>query len=423
MYPIPRQVYRLPPSPPPIPCPEATGFFRMRAPSTRICLAARRTLASSPFPSRPPSFPFPFAAAAAIRNIHISSPQPAQVAPGLVSSVPPPPPAAPSAYEPRPSRRQRQKDLLRPPKPASTSGGSTNPTGKRRFWETVSVAESPSSPGNLEIRLDSRKVRHPVTKLPILIPRSRELLAHALAVEWDSLLSSLEAAKQHLIPLTSLVCRAIDIAEDDEKNRAQNKAGGRIREGIVATLLRYLDTDTILCMAARGSSENGEGNHDGNDPNNYRNDDGKTLRDLQEEKFEEVVGPLTARTWPGVKVVRVLGDEGNSIFPRKQEPGTREVVQGWLLGLDAWDLAGVERATLAGKSLLTAVRLVEEWRLGGQGEAKFGVEEAARAVSVETDWQQARWGEVEDTHDVEREDVRRQFGSVVLLVSGGKADE
>lgn len=263
-----------------------------------------------------------------------------------------------------------------------------------------------------------------------MIPRSRELLAHALAVEWDSLLSAQEAARQHLIPLTSLVCRAIDISEDDDK---KNKAGasgsgsgsrsvGEIRESIVATLLRYLDTDTILCMAPHGEPEK-EKNNNSNDANSYRNDEGKTLRDLQEEKFEEVVGPLTARTWPGVKVVRVLGDEGNIIFPRKQEPGTREVVQGWLLGLDAWELAGVERATLAGKSLLTAVRLVEEWRLGGQGEEKFGVEEAARAVSVETDWQQARWGEVEDTHDVEREDVRRQFGSVVLLVGGSRKAE
>jgi ATP synthase F1 complex assembly factor 2 len=28
------------------------------------------------------------------------------------------------------------------------------------------------------------------------------------------------------------------------------------------------------------------------------------------------------------------------------------------------------------------------------------------------------WGEVEDTHDVEKEDLRRQLGGVVLLVGG-----
>jgi ATP synthase mitochondrial F1 complex assembly factor 2 len=49
---------------------------------------------------------------------------------------------------------------------------------------------------------------------------------------------------------------------------------------------------------------------------------------------------------------------------------------------------------------------------------RFGIEEAAQACSVEVAWQTSRWGEVEDTHDVEREDLRRQLGSVLLLVCG-----
>jgi ATP synthase F1 complex assembly factor 2 len=128
-----------------------------------------------------------------------------------------------------------------------------------------------------------------------------------------------------------------------------------------------------------------------------------------------------------VTIVPVLDE--HSIVPRHQEPGTREVVQGWISSLSPFELAGLERATLAGKSLLAAARLVVEWSEEGAhsravasdkqtGEKKFGVEEAARAVSLEVDWQTGRWGEVEDTHDVEKEDLRRQLGSVVLLVSG-----
>lgn len=49
---------------------------------------------------------------------------------------------------------------------------------------------------------------------------------------------------------------------------------------------------------------------------------------------------------------------------------------------------------------------------------KFGIEEAAKAASLEVAWQTGMWGEVEDTHDVEKEDLRRQLGSVILLVSG-----
>lgn len=109
------------------------------------------------------------------------------------------------------------------------------------------------------------------------------------------------------------------------------------------------------------------------------------------------------------------------------------------MALSPFELAGLERATLAGKSLLAAARLIVEWSEEGAGKSKaaaatagsqnqeegggddgrkFGVEEASRAVSLEVDWQTGKWGEVEDTHDVQKEDVRRQFGSTVLLVSG-----
>lgn len=118
--------------------------------------------------------------------------------------------------------------------------------------------------------------------------------------------------------------------------------------------------------------------------------------------------------------------DGTSILPRHQDPNTREVIRGWVLSRTPFELAALERATLAGKSLLAAARLVATWTedhdglgAGKDGEApRFGVEEAARAVSLEVAWQTGKWGEVEDTHDVEKEDLRRQLGSAVLLVSG-----
>lgn len=100
--------------------------------------------------------------------------------------------------------------------------------------------------------------------------------------------------------------------------------------------------------------------------------------------------------------------------------------------LDPWALAGLERATLAGKSLLVGARLVAEWAEGfrdsrprwrrlhakSAGRERFGIEDAAEACSLEVRWQTGRWGEVEDSHDVAKEDLRRQFGSVVLVVGG-----
>ncbi|AEO54780.1 hypothetical protein MYCTH_2297787 [Thermothelomyces thermophilus ATCC 42464] len=272
--------------------------------------------------------------------------------------------------------------------------------------------------GALEIHLDSRPLRHPTTKAVIRLPASKPDLAHALAIEWDGLTSAQQATKQHLIPLTSLTCRALDIAADPS-----------LRAGIAATVLRYLDTDSLLCFSPPPEEEEG------------RDDGSASLRAAQERAYASTVRYLTARLWPGISIVPVL--DGDSILPRQQPPGTREVVQGWILALSPFELAGLERATLAGKSLLAAARLVAEWSEEGAGaresrsppaaaaeqqqpgetsDERFGVEEAARAVSLEVDWQTQQWGEVDDTHDVDREDLRRQLGSVVLLVSGtGKA--
>jgi len=288
---------------------------------------------------------------------------------------------------------------------------------KRRFWKDVHVVEKDDA---YEVHLDKRPLRRPDTKAIIRLPLSKPHLAHALAIEWDQLVSAQQATKQHLIPLTSLVCRALDIADEDAKAAASGTPDNKpIRASIATVLLRYLDTDSLLCWAPAADPS------DPASPSNAVNDEGRTLRDLQEEDAMPIVSFLTSRVWPGVAIEPVLDTE--SIVPKSQPAGTREVVHGWILGLSGWELAGLERATLAGKSLLAAARLVVEWsedKAGAvveersEGQKAFGVEEAALVVSQELNWQIQRWGEVEDTHDVEREDIRRQFGSVVLLVSG-----
>lgn len=125
-----------------------------------------------------------------------------------------------------------------------------------------------------------------------------------------------------------------------------------------------------------------------------------------------------------MELVPTLSED--SILPTPQPQATEIVIRGWLAGLDAWELAGLERAVLAGKSLLVAVRLIVEWgerfadvRSTGVDDTKrFGIEEAAEACSLEVSWQTGMWGEVEDTHDVDKVDVRRQLGSAIMLVHG-----
>lgn len=180
-------------------------------------------------------------------------------------------------------------------------------------------------------------------------------------------------------------------------------------------VMRYLDTDSLLCWAPEPVP----------DPPGYETHVGRTesLRSIQKRTAQEIIGYLTERVWPGLEIVPVL-DEG-SIMPKSQPQMTRDVIQGWVSGLPAFELAGLERAVMAGKGLLGATRLLVEWstelahlRDEAAGRKKFGIEEAARAANLEVDFQTQMWGEVEDTHDVNKEDLRRQFGSVILLVSG-----
>jgi ATP synthase F1 complex assembly factor 2 len=339
------------------------------------------------------------------RPIHTSPPHPAKVEPVYGTGPPPDPPTpTPGEHAARLARRRKQAEMLLHAKDiraaaasAKTPGSNTAPSGlRKRFWKSVTV--QPTSSSALEIHLDARPLRHPHTKAPIRLPASKPALALLLAAEWDALPSAADATRQHLIPLTSLTCRALDLCEAGEAEKAAR----------AATLLRYLDTDALLCLAPP---------HNEDDPGDK---EGRHLRQLQEEAMRPVVEFLCGRVWPGTSIRPVL--EGESIVPRAQAEGTREVVQGWVMGLSGWELAGLERATLAGKSLLVAARLVAGWSeegggVEGSGEG-FGAEEAARAVSVEVAWQTGRWGEVEDTHDVEKEDVRRQLASAVVLVTG-----
>lgn len=270
---------------------------------------------------------------------------------------------------------------------------------KARFWKDVHVREVGDG---LQVHLDKRPLRRP-TKDILVVPPHKPHLASAIALEWDLMVSTQQALRHHLIPLTSLVSRALDIEDEDRKTDGD----GEVRNSIVQTVMRYLDTDSLLCWAPEASPES----------------TGRTesLRDIQRRTAQPIIAYLTERVWPGVEIIPVLDSE--SIMPKSQHQMTKDIIRGWVSGLPAFELAGLERAVLAGKGLLGAVRLLVEWspelaHLKDERGEKFGVEEAAKAASLEVDWQTGMWGEVEDTHDVDKEDVRRQLGSVVLLVAG-----
>ena len=255
--------------------------------------------------------------------------------------------------------------------------------------------------------LDSRPLRKP-DKTVLSIPSSKPQLAQAIALEWDLLESAQQGLKNHNIPMTSMVSRASDILEEEKQGRHE------IRDSIVQTAMRYFDTDTLLCWASEKSAQ------DDMNPD-QQTEKTQSLRALQIQTAQPIIGYLTLHIWPGVEIRPVL--EPGSIMPTPQPEMTRNIIQGWIFGLPSTELAALERGVLACKSLLVAARLVVEWsqefrHLQEDQDSRFGIQEAADASSLEVRWQTGMWGEVEDSHDVEKEDLRRQLGSVVLLVGG-----
>jgi len=232
----------------------------------------------------------------------------------------------------------------------------------------------------------------------MIIPSTKPLLAHAVALEWAHLRTSQDALKGHLTPLTQLCSRVIDMAA------AEVEGDFTIRNDIVNILIRYLNTDTLLCWEPTP-------------PQNQIPEGTKTLRQQQMEAAAPILAFLTTRVWPGATIVPADGDKG--ILPAGQPAETKAMVMEWMRSLDPWRLVGLERTILAGKSLLVGARLVSEW--SGLGEGDWGVKQACEAASIEVRHQTQQWGEVEDTHDVEKEDIQRQIGAAWLLIVGDAA--
>ncbi|KIW18865.1 hypothetical protein PV08_03154 [Exophiala spinifera] len=332
----------------------------------------------------------------------------------ITATGPPPDPPTPASgpYSDKVTERRRKAALLQAGKDirASQSPSSSKKSPlKKRFWKDVHIRESPAG---LEVHLDGRPVRTP-SKAILTVPKSKPHLAHAIAIEWDMLESAQQALKNHNIPMTSTTARAQDIVESEARG------DHTIRNEIIAVMMRYLDTDTLLCWAPEQPFDDGLDMERTTTQNNKK----ETLRERQIRTAKPILAFLNTSVWPGVEIRPVL-DEG-SIMPVKQSEVTRSVIEGWMAGLPAFELAALERAVLATKSLLVGTRLLIEWSdefrdLQRAADARFGIEEAAEAATLEVRWQTAMWGEVDDTHDVDKEDIRRQLGSAILLVIGSR---
>ncbi|KAI8816460.1 ATP12-domain-containing protein [Fimicolochytrium jonesii] len=231
--------------------------------------------------------------------------------------------------------------------------------GMTRFWKTVSMERVGDT---FQITLDGRRMKTPDGH-PIAVPAKRRTLALLIAGEWEG---QERLLKSYSLPLTSIVVRALDSFSD--------KA---IREGVIENLLKYADTDATC----------------------YFQDYPDSFVALQSTHWK----PL--HTWLE-HTYNLHLNTTTSILSIKQSPETIRTLRNIISEFDDIELAAFEKAVLFSKSFVVALALVK---------GRVDVDEAARAARLELLHQIDRWGEVEDAHDVDREECTRQLGAVACV--------
>lgn len=151
-------------------------------------------------------------------------------------------------------------------------------------------------------------------------------------------------------------------------------------------LISYIDTDTMLIFAP-SHEYNGR------------------LRADQEEKYRPIIEWAEKNIFNGLKLNYSDGDQGLTGNPQSDE--VRQLARNYMLSLSDWELAAFERAVLGGKSFLGGIKLVRQ---------ELTTSELAELATLENIYQMRRWGEVEDSHDVDWADLRRQLGSAAVLL-------
>ncbi|KAI8092376.1 uncharacterized protein B0P05DRAFT_577244 [Gilbertella persicaria] len=234
-----------------------------------------------------------------------------------------------------------------------------------RFWKRAGIKEEQDG---ITVVLDQRNLRTP-SKHIVKFPTEKRELALMTAAEWDAQTKNLKA---HTLPLTSIVARSFDafdpaLTEDPT-----------VRPAVIDKLFTYFDTDSIC----------------------YHEDFPEVLTELQDKYWTPIIDWIQ-------KTYDVKINTTKDIFAVTQPEETKAKLRTIIEKMDALELAAFEKAVMSSKSFLIGFALVHNG---------ITVEQAAQAAHVEMNAQMDRWGEVEDSHDVEREYIRQTLGSVAIAV-------
>ncbi|KAI5953306.1 ATP12 [Candida jiufengensis] len=291
-------------------------------------------------------------------------------------------------------------------------------TGKR-FWDKGNVLYNEST-NKYEVQLDGKTLRTPLG-LPLILPPTKKQLAYLISHEWTNLQST--SVKSSALPLTELAARAIDLESAHKIDENENE---KVKEIIAIDdlkmgLLKYLDTDTCLIFAG------------------IKDCDG-LLRQRQDQLYLPLIkeynefftnfGHQQNLLKNDEKIeLNFLDCEKDGLRGNKQSLKTKEVVMNWLNKIDIFELIALEKTVLTTKSFLCGTSILRSnvsdpqrmqtvFQVNKNTQDKFwykSVEEIIELGNLETIIQTSRWGEVEDTHDVEQKEWLRSLAGAALV--------
>lgn len=289
-----------------------------------------------------------------------------------------------------------------------------------KFWEKVDTVFVEDK-NHYELRLDLRTLRTPLG-FPLTVPAEKKQLAYLIQHEWSTLPEL--KIKLNSMPLSSLACRSIDLHNTTNNEGVDPELVTKVgkADDIKLNLLRYFDTDTCLIFTTKDEYE------------------GK-LRARQNElylpliaEFEDYFTCFAKKNHhlthdsPQINF-SILDCETDGLRGNKQPILVQAIAMDWMSQLSMFELVALEKAVLTAKSFLCGVSLLRSncsnpdrmhsfFQMNKHSEdAHFQktVHEIVELGNLETIFQTNEWGEVEDTHDVDKVDWLRNLTSAALV--------
>ncbi|KAK7681314.1 hypothetical protein QCA50_015702 [Cerrena zonata] len=267
-----------------------------------------------------------------------------------------------------------------------------------KFWETVDT-EYNEATKQYDVKLDGKTLKTPLG-FPLSLPESKKEMAYLIGHEWANLPDL--KIKTNSLPLTSITARAIDLMSINKDGEPNNELISKVDE--YDGKLRSRQNELYLPL----------------------------IEEFEDffTKYAQSNEPQKLLPSSDYKVkLNYLDCETDGLRGNTQAITTQNIVLHWLNQLPIYDLVALEKAILTSKSFLCGISLLRSNATNPDNVKNLyqlnkshpnshyfkSIDEIIELGNLESIFQTEEWGEVEDTHDVDKADWARNLSSAALL--------